>query len=141
MKTETDFSAVEAAAYECAVQMLHNGRYILEHLHEVTMPADLRREVEAVSNSFVDTKHDVIHDLFEMRENEQDTAYVIQVLQRVIDWLSETVAEMHEVVQKLHATEDSILASLLVTGSATYVMLAFGRVKKAADLCQVFRLE
>lgn len=128
--------AFATAARECAMQMMANATYIKNHLHEVTIPAEIVPRIEAACESLVGTKHDIIHEVFELEESDafHKTA---ERINRIIQWLFEPVEELHAIVQSLQfaAIQDHrhSTAALLVMESALNVINAFNAAGEAAD--------
>ena len=138
---------IQTAMHECrncAMVMLENAAFIQTELPNVHMDADFVSQAEQLCDDLIGTKHDVIHDLFELDENlhgvdiEQAKAYAIATLARLLRWMQEDMMKMHDLVVALEAASKrepkSGSAFMLVLESATNILNAFNRVKAAVEL-------
>jgi len=138
---------IQTAMHEfrnCAMVMLENAAFIQTELPNVHMDADLVSQAEQLCDDLIGTKHDVIHDLFELdyelrsADIEQAKAYASATLDRLLRWMQEDNMKMHSLVVALDAASKrepkSGSAFMLVLESATNILNAFNRVKAAVEL-------
>lgn len=128
MKTDLEIPSFIQATRSCAMQMMSNASYIQRQLPTIEVPDELRAKVEALCESLIDTKHDVITELFEL--DEQGRAGVSEEklskkMQRVVKWMYEPIQEMHELVQQVQA---------LVSADVRYGMLFFLLTESALNI-------
>lgn len=122
------------------MQMMLNATYIQRELPSIEAPPEIRTKIEAVCESFIGTKHDVITELFELDEQSQAGASLENLsekMNRVERWLSEPIQEMHELMTQLQAMVQTdsryALMFFLLVESATNILNAFNAVSMAAD--------
>ncbi len=132
-------NAFELSATHCAEQILGNVRYIEKELPSLELDATLRDRVEKICTTLIGTKHDVISELFELDEM-RPTADISEKqarVRRIVNWVSEDLLELHEVVTALGAAGNDApqagLAYALVAESAVNVLEAFSEMSDAAD--------
>lgn len=125
------------------MQMMSNARYIQNALPGLTLPEDTNGRIATLCDSLISTKHDVITELFELAEVSEAATSPEEIkrrVERIIQWLWETIMEMNQVVQSLQtAAEADVRFSvgwLLVTESATNILSPFNRASEAADALQ-----
>jgi hypothetical protein len=126
------------AARECAMQMMLNATYIQRELPTLDLPEQINAKIKTMCDSLIDTKHDVMTELFELGvETQTDASKVPGKVQRIDQWLSEPIGEMHQLVIDLQTSTgtDPLLLRVffLVTESATNILNAFNSVSIAAD--------
>lgn len=126
------------AARECAMQMMLNATYIQRELPTLELPEPINTKIKAVCDSLIGTKHDVMTELFELAdETLTDASQVPRKVQRIVQWLSEPIGEIHQLVTDLQASLQAnsqwFAAFLLVTESATNIVNAFNPVNLAAN--------
>jgi hypothetical protein len=116
------------ATRACALQMLSNANYIQRELPSLGIRGELRLKIEAVCDSLIDTKHDMITEAFELDELVRTGASKTKLAQkmgRISHWLSESLGEMHELVMELErliSTDASYsLVFSLIVESATNI--------------------
>ena len=143
MKHHSQLLTFAHAARECAMQMMHNAAYIQRELPTIEAPPEIRTKIEAVCESFIGTKHDVITELFELDEQSQAGASLENLsekMNRVERWLSEPIQEMHELITQLQVMVQTdsryALMFFLLVESATNILNAFNAVRMAADAAQ-----
>jgi len=127
-------------ARNCAMAMLDNAMYINGELANVTMSDDLRARTQEMCGSLVSTKHDVIHELFELDElvaSDRSASTIARYVERIAAWLGEEVIPMHELVMALDSARQKdpahLGAYILVVESAANILVSFNRTKAAAD--------
>jgi hypothetical protein len=125
-------------ARECAMQMMSNAAYIQRELPKLEFPEPIITKIKAVCESLIDTKHDVMTELFELADETQtDASNAPRKVQRIVQWLSEPIGEMHQLVTDLQVslqTNSQMFATfLLVTESASNIRNAFNVASLAAD--------
>ena len=116
------------AIHDCALAMMGNASYIQRELPNVAMSEPLRSRTVEICESMIGTKHDVIHELFEMdellqaegdqaeasspqaetgqaatasRQAAPAAAAVSSRIDRVLQWLWEDISKMHQLVLDL----------------------------------------
>jgi len=127
-------------ARQCAMAMLDNGAYIESELPNVELPKGLHAKAKQVCSDLIGTKHDVIHEIFDIDDLletlPQDDDAISSRIQRIVDWLSEPIREMHELVQELQSASRNDhkygLTFVLITESATNILNAFNATVDAA---------
>jgi hypothetical protein len=138
MKQPPQLLAFSHAARECAMQMMLNATYIQRELPTLDLPEQINAKIKTMCDSLIDTKHDVMTELFELADETQtDASKVPGKVQRIVQWLSEPIGEMHQLVIDLQASPETnsrlFTTFLLVTESATNILNAFNAVSMAAD--------
>lgn len=122
-----------SAAYACAMSLMSNAAYVQKELPSVELPADVRPSVESLCADWLGTKHDVIHELDELKESSN----IKDRIRRIMSWLGEDMVKLQEQVRKLEAlahTEDRFkLAYLLVGESGGNILRSFVAAGKSAD--------
>ncbi len=89
------------ASRECAMQMMSNAAYIQRELPKLELPEPIITKIKAVCESLIDTKHDVMTELFELADETQtDASNAPRKVQRIVQWLSEPIGEMHQLVTR-----------------------------------------
>ena len=86
------------------MQMMSNASYIQRELPTIEVPNELRAKVEALCESLIGTKHDVITELFELDEQARagvSEEKLSEKMHRTVKWLCEPIQEMHELVQEV----------------------------------------
>jgi hypothetical protein len=126
-------------ARNCAMAMLENAMYIRGELASVSMSDALRARTQEMCDSLVSTKHDVIHELFELDDlvaSDPSASAIPRTVERIVAWLGEEVAPMHELVMALDSAREKDpahgAAYVLVVESAANILVAFNRTKAAA---------
>lgn len=125
----------------CARAMLENSAYIEGELPNVELPSGLDAKARQVCSNLVAAKHDVIHEISEiddlLKPSSQDDAAICARIRRIVDWLSEPILEMDELVQGLQSASQNDprygLAFMLTAESATNIMNTFQSTVDAAD--------
>lgn len=121
------------AAYECAMSLMSNAAYVQDELPNVELPTDARSSIESVCTDWIGTKHDVVHELDELRESSN----IEDRIRRIMSWLSEDMSKLNEQVRKLEAlanSEDRFkLAYLLVAESGENILRSFVAAAESAD--------
>jgi hypothetical protein len=128
-------------ARKCAAAMLESGTYIGRELPNVRMDEPVRMATVELCSRLVGTKHDIIHELFELDEllaSGASDERIKSAIARIIDWLGDDIRQMHELVTALDAAAKNdptrVSAYLLVAGSAVNILNPFNRAAEAADL-------
>jgi len=128
-------------ARKCAAAMLESGTYIERELPNVRMDEPVRVATVELCSRLVGTKHDIIHELFELDEllaSGASDERIKSAIARIIDWLGDDIRQMHELVTALDAAAKNdptrVSAYLLVAGSAVNILNPFNRAAEAADL-------
>jgi hypothetical protein len=133
-----DVRAVMSAARRCAFAMLENATYIQRELPRVTLDADLRAQAVRVCEQLIGTKHDILSEVDELDAvlaHGGSPEEIAKYRERIVRWLGEDVADLHELVLAVHAAEKRDpafgTASVLITESAANIVRAFSDVKAA----------
>ena len=128
------------SARECAMQMLQNGTYMQKELSNVAMSEELRRQAEEVCGQLIGTKHDVMTELFDLKDlvgTDAPDEKVAERVMRIVQWALDDLRQLHAVVTALEeeSRQDAgvTLASILVMESAGNILQAFGQMKSAAE--------
>jgi hypothetical protein len=119
--------------------MLDNAMYVSGQLATVSMSDALRAGTQRICDSLVSTKHDVIHELFELDElvaSDPSASAIPRTVERIVAWLGEELAPMHELVMALDSARKKDPAQgaayVLVVESAANIINAFNRTRAAA---------
>ena len=128
------------SARECAMQMLQNGTYMQKELANVRMSDELRRQAEDVCGELIGTKHDVMTELFDLKDlvsTDAPDEKVAERVMRIVQWALDDLRQLHAAVTALEeeSRQDAgvTLASILVMESAGNILQAFGQMKSAAE--------
>lgn len=121
------------AARACAMSLMGNADYVQNELPNVDLPADMRALVESLCADLIGTKHDVVHELDDLKECSDVKGRV----RRIMNLLSEDMVKLNEHVRKLEylakADERFQLAYLLVGESGANILRSFVAAGQAAD--------
>lgn len=111
--------------------MLENATYVQAELDRVQMPEPMRTRTIAVCEALIGTKHDVIHEIFEIDEllvDKPDPALISGRMARVIQWMSDDVRVLHQLVKDLESAAQGDaavqLAYLLISESSVNILNA-----------------
>lgn len=122
-----------SAAYACAMSLMSNADYVQKELPTVDLPTDIRASVESLCTDWIGTKHDVVHELGELKESSN----IEDRIRRIMSWLGEDMVKLQEQVRKLEAlakSEDRFkLAYLLVGESGGNILRSFVAAGESAD--------
>jgi hypothetical protein len=122
-----------SAAYACAMSLMSNADYVQKELPTVELPTDIRASVESLCADWIGTKHDVVHELGELKESSN----IEDRIRRIMSWLGEDMVKLQEQVRKLEAlakSEDRFkLAYLLVGESGGNILRSFVAAGESAD--------
>ncbi len=127
-----------AKAHAAAMAMLENASYVQGELDAVMMSAEHRARTEAVCQSLLGAKHDVIHDLSEM-DDLLAAGAAPSVLrargERIVGQLREEAAGLDGLVAELRAVSaldvGRKLAYVLIAESAANVLRAIHETAEA----------
>lgn len=123
-----------SAAYACAMSLMSNADYVQKELPNVDLPTDIRASIESLCSDWIGTKHDVVHELAELK----DSANIEDRIRRIMAWLGEDMVKLQEEVRKLDALASSDerfrLAYLLVGESGGNILRSFVSAGESADL-------
>lgn len=135
----------QSAARNCAMTMLENAMYIQAELDRVQMPEPIRTRTIAVCEALIGTKHDVIHEIFEIDDlllGQPDPALISGRIARVIQWMSDDVRVLHQLVKDLESAAQGDaavqLAYLLISESAVNILNALGFAMDAVEEVDAF---
>lgn len=121
------------AAYGCAMSLMSNAAYVQKELPKVELPMDVRASIESVCTEWIGTKHDVVHELDELRE----CSNIGDRIRRIMRWLGEDMAKLQEQVRQLEVLAKSDdrfkLAYLLVGESGGNILRSFVAAGESAD--------
>lgn len=122
-----------SAAYACAMSLMSNADYVQKELPNVELPADIRASIESLCSDWIGTKHDVVHELAELKESTN----IEDRVRRIMAWLGEDMVKLQEQVRKLEALASSDerfrLAYLLVGESGGNILRSFVAAGESAD--------
>lgn len=122
-----------SAAYACAMSLMSNADYVQKELPNVELPADIRASIESLCSDWIGTKHDVVHELDELKESTN----IEDRVRRIMAWLGEDMVKLQEQVRKLEALASSDecfrLAYLLVGESGGNILRSFVAAGESAD--------
>lgn len=122
-----------SAAYACAMSLMSNAAYVQKELPSVELPTDIRASVESLCTEWIGTKHDVVHELGELK----DSSDIVDRIRRIMSWLGEDMVKLQEQVRKLEAlaqSEDRFkLAYLLVGESGGNILRSFVAAGESAN--------
>ncbi len=134
--TDADRGALDAfcsAAYACAMSLMSNADYVQQELPKVELPTDTRASIEALCADWIGTKHDVVHELGELKES----ANISDRIRRIMRWLEEDMVKLQEQVKQLDTLASSepqfSLAYLLVAESGGNILRSFVAAGDFAD--------
>jgi hypothetical protein len=116
-------------ARNCAMQMMQNGSYILNELPPLRMTDALRKKIEALCISLIDSKHDLIHEIFEIDElvtSTPESPAITEGIERMRQWIFMATMSFHDCVKDVQRAvelgEADGLLSLLLTESAVNIL-------------------
>ena len=113
------------AASACALSLMSNAGYILKELPNIELPTEDMVEVESICSDLIGTKHDVVHELGELKE----CSNLDDRVRRIMCWISEDVIKLREMVERLDALAKSdqryVSAYLLVAESGANILKSF----------------
>ena len=122
-----------SAAYACAMSLMSNADYVQKELPNVELPADIRASIESLCSDWIGAKHDVVHELAELKESTN----IEDRVRRIMAWLGEDMVKLQEQVRKLEALATSDerfrLAYLLVGESGGNILRSFVAAGESAD--------
>lgn len=111
------------AARRCALQMMLNAEFIRRELPALTLPEDLRVQIEAQCDDLMATKHDVFSALAEMTLLESVPE---SKLSQIFVWIVSAIRSLDELVRDLAQKADHdprlSLVLILVMESATNIL-------------------
>ncbi len=120
--------------------MLDSGTYIERELPNVRMDEATRSTAITLCSQLVGTKHDVIHELFDLDDLLKEGATderITSAITRIIRWLWEDISQMHALVTSLEAAgrldPEYKIAYVLVAESAVNILNPYFRAQAAAD--------
>lgn len=131
--TSGTLDAFCSAAYACAMRLMSNAAYVQKELPSVDLPVDVRASIESLCADWIGTKHDVIHELDELKESSN----IDDRIRRIMSWLGEDVVKLQDQVRRLETlatSEDQYrLAYLLVGESGGNILRSFVAAGESAD--------
>ena len=138
MKQPPQLLSFVHAARECAMQMMRNASYIQSELPTLDLDEPTNTKIRVMCDSLISTKHDVMTELFELAdETRTDASKLPEKVQRILQWLSEPIGGMHQLVIDFQASTETnprlFMAFILMVESATNILNAFNAVSMAAD--------
>ena len=112
---------------------MSNADYVQKELPNVELPADIRASIESLCSDWIGAKHDVVHELAELKESTN----IEDRVRRIMAWLGEDMVKLQEQVRKLEALARSDerfrLAYLLVGESGGNILRSFVAAGESAD--------
>lgn len=122
-----------AATYACAISLMSNAAYVQKELPNVELPADARTSIESVCTEWIGTKHDVVHELDELK----DSSNIGDRIRRIMRWLGEDITKLQDQVRQLEALAKSDdrfkMAYLLLGESGGNILRSFVAAGESAD--------
>lgn len=116
---------------DCAMQMMQNAAYIQKELPSLTMPDPLRAKIMAACDELIGTKHDLIHDVFEiseLMENSPEPAELGRRVESIKGMIFEATMTFHDCVRSvpdaIKAGHADALVSILLTESGFNILNA-----------------
>lgn len=113
----------------CAMQMMENAAYIKNELPLLTMPDAIRSQIVETCDELIGTKHDLIHDVFEIRdlmESSPDPAVLKQCMESIRGMIGMSNIAFHDCVQSaadaVKMGEADPLVSMLLTESGFNIL-------------------
>ena len=120
--------------------MLENAAFIQGELKNVKISDTNRARAEDVCTALIGTKHDVIHELFEIDEPLSSRSIAEEVVPRLrtfLDWFKEDINAMSALVMELRTASEQDAkcgsAYILVAESTVNIVDAFNRVWDATN--------
>jgi hypothetical protein len=114
-----------STASACGMTLMENAAYVQRELPNVNLPLEIQADVESLCSELIGTKHDVFHELGELKE----CANLEDRVRRIMWWISEAVVKLREMVERLDALAKSDsrygTAYLLVAESGTNILKSF----------------
>lgn len=131
--TSGTLEAFCSAANACAMSLMSNAAYVQKELPSVELPVDVRASIESLCADWIGTKHDVIHELDELKESSN----IDDRIRRIMRWLGEDVVKLQDQVRRLETlatSEDQYrLAYLLIGESGGKILRSFVAAGESAD--------
>ncbi len=145
---KTDIPEFITAARACVHQLLENAVYVRRELPNVDLPDPLRREVEALCDTWLEAKHDAFTGLIELAEaadtDGSDATDLANRCRQIDGILVGVFAPTDHVVQRLQeaAAENPALglAAILVTESARNIIITYPAFRVTKE-CSAGKLE
>ena len=123
----------------CAMSMMMNAVYIQKNLPTIEVEERHQERIKVVCDELISTKHDVFHELMDLGEALKDgreEAKCWMIAERMMRWLQEPIATLHEAVLLLKDAPATSLAFMLVAESGVNIMNAYGDVDDAYKALQ-----
>jgi len=119
--------------------MLDNATYIRRELPKLQLDDALRAHTERICSGLIGTHDDIVSEVAELDALPTTTPGATEVgsyIERIVRWLSDDIAQLHELVLALEAANQRDAsfgaAYVLVTESAANIVGMFNRAKAAA---------
>jgi hypothetical protein len=130
MKTDPDtIRQFLKQARDHAMQMMENGAYMRKELPSLRMPDALRQKFDALCESLIGTKHDLIHEIFEidgLLDDSPESPAIAQGIERMRQWITMSAIELHdcavEVQRAVGLGEADGLLSILLFESGSNIL-------------------
>ncbi|MDI1315141.1 hypothetical protein [Prosthecobacter sp.] len=112
MNTNPELQTISSAARNCAMLMMSYATLIQNELPSIEVPPELLPKIEAVCDSLISTKFDIVTEEFEFQEllaERASPARLTAKIKMMVEWLNEPIDEMREVVvllQKASAADE-----------------------------------
>jgi predicted DNA-binding protein len=123
MKTDPDtIRLFLVQVRDCAMQMMENGAFIQKQLPSLRMPDALRQKLDAFCENLIGTKHDLIHEIFEidgLLDDSPENLAIAQGIERIRQWVFESIMEIDDCVNEVQRAvglgeADGLLSILLM---------------------------
>lgn len=130
------FHSFMGAARSCAMSMMENAAYIQEALPTIEIEEHYQERIKVVCEALIGTKHDILHEIMDLEEllnGRGDEAKCFKMVERMMLWLQEPIATLHDTVSMLREAPEAALPFMLVAESGVNIMNAFNSVADAHD--------
>ena len=124
------------AANNCASVMLDNAFYIQEALPTIEVEERYQERIKVVCEELIGTRFDIVSELRDLEEalgNEGEGKKCHKLTERIVRWLREPIATLHDTVSLLKQDSNTSLPFILVAESGVNIMNAFNHVGEAYD--------
>jgi hypothetical protein len=113
------------------MQMMENAAFIQKEIPSLQMADDLRSTIRELCDNLIGTKHDLIHEIFEIEpriETKPDSAQVQHGIQSMRQWMAEAINSVNDCVARVQkaVTQGTAmpLLGMLVMESAVNILNA-----------------
>lgn len=142
MNTTESLQPFLQAARHCAMQMVQNAAYIQKEAPTVAWSEGMLEKVQTVCASLIGTKHDILTEVVELgalAETPLAPSELKHRIERIKNWLGESIMELHDLVTSLRATAETnpvySLGVMLIGESAVNILNSHSACLDAAAEC------